>query len=353
MFRLKYAINEPVPNRKTRKVLMIGNDIIGKSAFLKLLINQPVAHTSKNMPSACIKRHTIDDIHIDLQFINTADEARYGKKIVDANSEPDYFIAMYDTTDLESLNYINFSITAVRRKFPHKKIMLVGTKHDDAKPTSVSEQMIEAVTTLHDISSHYVISSAAIPAKNSVEYISQKIAQDLLDSSALSDDYSPPEFVINCIDKKIDEMIEDPANTFNQTERLRAGKAVTACAQALLASEGIKQFQQHQSLQQTLKLVYKVITEPQHAAHVSALKKNINSSAPGHSVLWKKLTGALTVFLGAAIIGLSAAGIPYTAGFSASGILGGMMVITAGILLFRSGMQKGVAREAERLIYRA
>jgi small GTP-binding protein len=350
MFRLNYAINEPVANHKTRKVLVIGNANVGKSLFLNQLINHPQTNIHSNTTSAFIKRYTINDIQIELQFINTADESRFGKMVAAAHPNPDYFIAVYDTADLESLNYVNTRITEVRRTSPNKKIILVGTKPDVNKMTCVTEDMIHAVTQVHDINSHYIVSNTAIPAKHTAEFISEKIARELLDSSALSDDYTPPEFVIACLNKKIDEMMEDNANTLNRTEKLRAARAVTSSAQMLLASEGVHQYKEHQSLQQTLKLVYKVITEPHSAQHVKALEINIKTLAEGHSVLWKKLTGALTAFVGVAIMALSAAGIPYTAGMSASGILGGFMVLAAGIMLFRTGMQKSIAKDADRLL---
>ncbi len=59
--------------------------------------------------------------------------------------------------------------------------------------------------------------------------------------------------MIACINKKIDVMLDDLANNANHAEILRAARAVTSCAQALLASEGVQQFAQHEALQQTIK----------------------------------------------------------------------------------------------------
>ncbi len=113
-------------------------------------------------------------MQIDLQFINTADESRYGKVMNEAHPDPDYFIAVYDTTDLESLNYINISINQIRRNFRTKK-SFCWHQLDTTKPTCVTEEMIDVITLSHKHYLSLLCSNAAIPAKDTAEFISQKM----------------------------------------------------------------------------------------------------------------------------------------------------------------------------------
>ncbi|HVY53333.1 MAG TPA: hypothetical protein VHA13_02320, partial [Gammaproteobacteria bacterium] len=159
---------------------------------------------------------------------------------------------------------------------------------------------------------------------------------------------------VNCLLKQLDHAIlnlEGP-----QTTKAMCLKAGSATKISLAAREVLKEaaylknnFSKNNEvldkLVDSLKLALKVIKNPKDADAVLKLKKHADNSAYAHSSFWKKLVGALSMLAGAAIIGLSIAGIPFTGGLSATGMyIGGSLLAAGGAALFYAGCQKKLFR---------
>lgn len=76
---------------------------------------------------------------------------------------------------------------------------------------------------------------------------------------------------------------------------------------------------------------------------VRELETITKTTAPGKSSFWKKFLGAMSIVAGAILIGLGLAGIPFSGGFSALGLIPGIALFGAGIASIKSGQQKGMS----------
>lgn len=332
MLRLRYTINQPVSNQKRRKIVVIGTDNAVKSAILNQVINHPVIDDfPRDIQSAYYyKQYKIDNTTIDLDFFDIVDVKKNNAVNKQYIQQADYFLAIFDLTDYNSFNLISRRIDEIKRQYPDKKILLVGTRKNQNEPRVITDDMIAVIKETHNIKSHFLLTLTNALTRKAIEEMSAFIAQDLLDSNSINDSYTPPQHVLDVINHKLTDMEENHETNLNEQHIMRAAKAVVTSAQAMLAEEGVHQFEQHQALQHTLKLVHNVLCHPQSQDDVKALEKNVKEQAPGHSVKWKQFLGAVVIFLGVVAIGLSAAGIPFTAGLSSNGIFGGLLLAEQG-----------------------
>lgn len=100
----------------------------------------------------------------------------------------------------------------------------------------------------------------------------------------------------------------------------------------------------------TTKVQLRAEVNPEYLKAVRLLKSNVDHRAIGKSDGWKKLKGALAMLAGAAIIGLSIAGTPFTGGASLTGFyVAGSLLSVGGAAFFYHNRQKSLAKESANL----
>lgn len=104
-----------------------------------------------------------------------------------------------------------------------------------------------------------------------------------------------------------------------------------------------------QDLDKSLYLATAVLLD-HNAENVEALRLHAATGAVGKPVMWKKLWGALSALAGIAVLALSIAGIPLTAGASLSAMkIGGSLLAAGGAAFFYSGTQGGFSKSLDQL----
>ena len=153
-------------------------------------------------------------------------------------------------------------------------------------------------------------------------------------------------YIIKRIDEYVNKVRSSKAFTYNEELLVNAVEKVKYLGLALFVKIKYTNTNEVGFLQGTLRKVYAVLTRPTSRSAIQELERDVETKAPGHSILWKKFVGAVLIFVGAAVIGLSTFGIPFTGGISGIGIAGGCVAVATGILFFRAGLQKKIAKKA-------
>lgn len=338
---------------KTRKVVIFGSEQSGKTALINRYVHNSYDDNTQSTIGAAFycKRVALNDAELRIQYFDTAGKMNFRNIVKSYYQKADFSIGVFDLTNPASLNDLNYQILDIKKINPNTEIYLIGTKVDLKDRRKITDDMIETFKQQHNIKMHNLVSAKSPVIGQNIDTIFAYITEQLSKTYSIDDTYLPTEYLIYFINLKILQMEGSRSLTYNEGQLINAAKLVIYQSYVLLAdihsskSDGNLE----KNLQTTLRNVYDVLNAPESKEKVDALQKNVNVSAPGHSVLWKKFAGAVIMFLGVAIIGLSIAGLPFTAGLSGSGIAGGALVIAAGGYVFRSGMQHGIAKQVDHM----
>lgn len=347
--------NQNIANKglKTRKVVLFGSEQSGKTALMNRYVHDSYDDNTQSTIGASFysKRVAFDDTELRIQYFDTAGKKNFRSIVKSYYQKADFSIGVFDLTNPASLNDLNYQIRDIKKINPNTEICIIGTKLDLKDRRKITDDMIEEFKQQHNIKKHNLVSAKAPIIGHNIGSIFTYIADQLSKTYSIDDTYLPTEYLIYFINLKILQMEGSRSLTYNEGQLINSAKLVIYQSYVLLAdihnSKNDKNLERN--LQTTLRNVYDVLSAPESKEKVDALQKNVNISAPGHSVLWKKFAGAVIMFLGVAIIGLSIAGLPFTAGLSGSGIAGGALVIAAGGYVFRSGMQQGIAKQVDHM----
>ena len=142
--------------------------------------------------------------------------------------------------------------------------------------------------------------------------------------------------------------IRHPVYHYQACEKIYTeGKSLLVKLEELHDKNGIEE------LTISLYLARNVLANPSPDA-ISKLRTNAKERAIGKSKDWKKFTGALLILAGVAVLGMSVAGIPFTAGVSLTGMyLGGSLLTAGGAALFYNGREKSLAKSLSTLAQNA
>lgn len=340
--------SENTKNKKRRRIVFIGSENTGKSSLINRFVNDRFFNGMDDTigASCTIYNYSINDVELLLELIDTSGANRFKRFVREYYTNAHYVIAIFDLTNLSSLLSINDEISFVRSKCPHLPIILIGTKLDLKSNIIVQESIINSVISRHNIDKYYRISAKSPVIGNDIKIIFSAIARDLAATEEINDTLLSPDYIIKKIDEGINRIRTSKSFTYNEQILVNAVEKVRYLGLALLAKIKYTNSNEVGFLQGTLRKVYAVLAKPTSLSAIQDLERDVETKAPGHSILWKKFVGAVLIFVGAAVIGISAFGIPFTGGISGIGIAGGCVSVATGILFFRAGLQKKIAKEA-------
>ncbi len=118
--------------QRIRKIVILGDEGVGKTCFLKTLKQGKFESTYIPTESNYLKLSTIEYKGIFYNIIDSAGQEKYQTVIsnMDKWVDIDLFIVMFDLTNLLSYKNVRWWLDKVRSTFFYTPIVLVGSKSD-------------------------------------------------------------------------------------------------------------------------------------------------------------------------------------------------------------------------------
>lgn len=147
--------------------------------------------------------------------------------------------------------------------------------------------------------------------------------------------------------------LNDAVNVMRSDHPLRSA-AVDLLYNARITMPSDRNDTDNKNWRLSVQLATRVIKNPQDECAVSMLALNARLYAPGKSSPWKQFVDALAMLAGAAILGLSLAGIPLLLGITmTSQLMTGSLLTTVGATFFYRDRQKTLSKAASMLAVQA
>ena len=165
-------------DKKTYKIVLLGNTSVGKSSIISRKINKTFCEFQEPTIGAAFftTKVAIDTEEIELQIWDTAGQERY------KSLAPMYYrgahlaIIVYDITNYDSFRSAKQWIRELYKSAPNSLIYLVGNKLDLEQQRQVDYQEVQSYVEQNDLSS---IETSAKDATN-VEDLFKKIGEKLI-----------------------------------------------------------------------------------------------------------------------------------------------------------------------------
>ena len=160
------------------KIMVIGESKVGKTSLIKRYTQDKFAGIYLTTVGVDFQDKVIqiNDKKIRLQIWDTAGQERFRNIAKNYFHSSDGFLLVYDITDLNSLNSLNYWIEQIKANAPENtKSVLVGNKSDLEKERKVSKEEGEEFAKKHNIKFYESSAKEGFNVNEIFEYLANEI----------------------------------------------------------------------------------------------------------------------------------------------------------------------------------
>ena len=163
------------------KIMVIGESKVGKTSLIKRYTQDKFAGIYLTTVGVDFQDKVIqiEDKKIRLQIWDTAGQERFRNIAKNYFHSSDGFLLVYDITDLNSLNSLNYWIEQIKANAPENtKRIIVGNKSDLENERKVSKEEGEEFAKKHNIKFYESSAKEGFNVNEVFEYLANEIYSD-------------------------------------------------------------------------------------------------------------------------------------------------------------------------------